>query len=72
MGKPRNTRHDRKYPKYQEIKRYLEIPDCIFRNSYPRPKLDSLPNILSNTRPDQILKKTYLLGTGSNVSHICP
>ena len=56
MGKPRNTR---KYP------RYLEIPESkkgtrkypiVFFDTPTRPEPDLLPGILSNTRPDPILK----------------
>ena len=63
MGKPRNTRKYLTYPEIPEIpentrkkKRYPEIPDCIFRTP-TRPEPDQLPGILSNTRPDPILKK---------------
>ena len=62
MGKPRNTR---KYPTYPEIP---EIPGntrkkkdtrkypIIFFDTPTRPEPDPLPGILSNTRPDPILK----------------
>ena len=62
MGKPRNTR---KYPTYPEIP---EIPGntwkkkntrkypIVFFDTPTRPEPDPLPGILSNTRPDPILK----------------
>ena len=59
MGKPRNTR---KYPTYPEIP---EIPESkkdtrkypiVFFDTPTRPEPDPLPGILSNTRPDLILK----------------
>ena len=59
MGKPRNTR---KYPTYPEIP---EVPErkkdtrkypIVFFDTPTRPEPDPLPGILSNTRPDPILK----------------
>ena len=59
MGKPRYTQ---KYPKYPEIP---EIPErkkdtrkypIVFFDTATRPEPDPLPGILSNTRPDPILK----------------
>ena len=43
MGKPKNTRHTRKYL-------------IIFFDTLTRPEPDPLPGILPNTRPDLILK----------------
>ena len=65
MGKPEtreNTRHIRKYPKYLK---YPEIPESkkdtrnypiVFFDTSTRPEPDPLPGILSNTRPDPIMK----------------
>ena len=66
MGKPRNTRHTRKYPKYPEkpeSKKDTKKYPIVFFDTPTRPEPDPLPGILSNTRPDPILKKPYLLGT---------
>ena len=56
MGKPRNTQ---KYPTYPEIperkkdtRKYL----IVFFDTPTRPEPDPLPSILSDTRPDPILK----------------
>ena len=35
MGKPRNTRKYPTYPEIPRVKKYPEIPDLIFRHSYP-------------------------------------
>ena len=62
MGKPRNTentRHTRKYPKYPEIpesKKDTRKYPIVFFDTPTRPEPDPLPGILSNTRPDPILK----------------
>ena len=55
MGKPRNTRHTQKYPKYLEILdskkdtwKYL----IIYFNTPTRTEPDLLPSILSKTQPD--------------------
>ena len=69
MGKPRNTQ---KYPTYPEIpeipgntrkkKKYLEIPDRIFRHSYPNPtRYPVFCPIPDPTQPD--IEKLYPLGT---------
>ena len=59
MGKPENTRHTWKYPKYPKIpestKDTRKYPIVNF-NTPSRPEPDPLPGILSNTRPDPILK----------------
>ena len=59
MGKPRNTR---KYPTYREIPEIPErkkdtrkYPITIF-DTPTRPEPNPLPGILSNTRPDPMLK----------------
>ena len=59
MGKPRNTRHTRKYPKYPEIperKKDTRKYPIVFFDTPTRPEPDLLSGILSNTRPDPILK----------------
>ena len=48
MGKPKNTRHTRKYP-------------IVFFDTLTRPEPDPLPGILFNTRPDT--ENPYPLGT---------
>ena len=69
MGESRNTQ---KYPTYPEIpgktrntRKYPEIPKSkkdtrkypiIFFDTPTQPEPDPLPGILSNTRPDPILK----------------
>ena len=69
MGKPRNTQ---KYPTYPEIpeipgytrkkKRYPEIPDRIFRHSYPtRTRPATRYFVQYPTQPD--IEKPYPLGT---------
>ena len=64
---PENTRHTRKYPKYPEIpesKKDIRKYPIVNFDTPTRPESDPLPGILSNTRPDPILKKPYPLGTG--------
>ena len=66
MGKPRNTRKYPTYPRYPEIpesKKGTRKYPIVFFDTPTRPEPDPLPGILSNTRPDPILKKPYLLGT---------
>ena len=62
MGKPRNTR---KYPTYPGIpetpgntrrKKDARNYPIIFFDTPTRPEPDPLPGILSNTRPNPILK----------------
>ena len=53
MGKPRNTR---KYPEIPERKKDTRKYPIIFFDTPTRPGPDPLPGILSNTRPDPILK----------------
>ena len=56
MGKPGNTR---RYPKYlviPESKKDTRKYPIIFFDTPTRPEPDPLPGILSNTRPDPILK----------------
>ena len=56
MGKPRNAR---KYPTYPEIpgnKKDTRIYLIVYFDTPTRPEPDPLPGILSNTRPDPILK----------------
>ena len=56
---PENTRHTRKYPKYPEIpesKKDTRKYPIVFFDTPTRPEPDPLPGILSNTRPDPILK----------------
>ena len=56
---PENTRHTRKYPKYPEIpeiKKGTQKYPIIYFNTPTWPEPDPLPGILSNTRPDPILK----------------
>ena len=62
MGKPRNTR---KYPKIPERKKDTRKYLIVFFNTPTRPEPDPLPGILSNTRPDPILKNPtrWVLGT---------
>ena len=74
MGKPGNTRHTRKYPKYPEIperKKDTRKYPIVFFNTPTRPEPDPLPSILSNTRPDPILKiptRWALVGGGDPLS----
>ena len=62
MGRPKNTRnsrHTRKYPKYPKIpesKTDTRKYPIVFFDTPTRPGPDPLPGILSNTRPDPILK----------------
>ena len=64
MGKPRNTRKYLTNPEIPEIpgntrkkKRYPDIPDRIFRHSYPtRTRPDTRYFVQYPTRPDPILK----------------
>ena len=59
MGKPENTHFNWKYTKYPEIpesKKDTRKYPIINFNTPTRPEPDPLPNILSNTRPDPILK----------------
>ena len=69
MGIPRNTRKYLTHPEIPESKkRYAEIPDCIFRHSYPtrtRPATRYFVQYL--TRPD--IEKPYPLGTASLTGH---
>ena len=56
---PKNTQHTRKYPKYLEIpksKKDTRKYPIVFFVTPTRPEPDPLPGILSNTRPDPILK----------------
>ena len=67
MGKPRNTR---KYPTYPEIpgnKKDTRIYLIVYFDTPTRPEPDPLPGILSNTRPDPILKNPtrWALSTAS-------
>ena len=59
MGKPKNTRHTWKYPKNPEIpeskKDTWQYP-IVYFDTPTRPEPDPLPSILSNTRPDPIMK----------------
>ena len=61
MGKPRNTRHTRKYPEIPESKKHTRKYTIVFFDTPTRPEPDPLPSILSNTRPDT--EKPYPLGT---------
>ena len=67
-----NTRHTRKYQKYPELpeskKDTWKYP-IIYFDTPTRPKPDPLPGILSNIRPDPILKKLNPLGTGHRPGH---
>ena len=68
MGKPRNTRHTWKFPKYQGIpenKKDTGKYPIIYLDTPTRPAPDPLPDILSNTRPN--IEKTYPLGTAYRV-----
>ena len=56
MGKPRNTRKYSKYPKILESKKDTRKYPIVSFDTSTRPKPDLLPGILSNTRPDPILK----------------
>ena len=56
MGKAENTRHTQKYPKYPERKKDTRKYPIVFFDTPTRPEPDPLPGILSNTRPDPILK----------------
>ena len=56
MGKPRNTRTYPTYPKIPESKKDTWKYLIIFFDTPTRPEPDPLPGILSNTRPDPILK----------------
>ena len=64
MGKPGNTRHTRKYPKYPEIpenKRDTRKYPIVYFDTPNRPQPNQLTGILSTTRPD--IEKPYPLGT---------
>ena len=74
MGKPRNTR---KYPTYPEIperkkdtRKYL----IVFFDTPTRPEPDPLPGILSNTRPEPLLKNPtcWALPTALSNSPVLP
>ena len=54
MGKPKNTRHTRKYPEIPKSKKDTRKYPIVFFDTPTRP--DPLPSILSNTQPDPILK----------------
>ena len=56
MGKPGNTRKYPKYPVIPETKNDTRKYPIIFFDTPTRPEPDPLPGILSNTRPDPILK----------------
>ena len=59
MGKPRNTRKYPTYPRYPgipESKKGTQKYPIVFFDTPTRPEPDPLPGILSNTRPDPILK----------------
>ena len=56
MGKPRNTRKYSKYPEILESKKDTRNYPIVFFDTSTRPEPDLLPGILSNTRPDPILK----------------
>ena len=59
MGKPRITWKYPTYPRYPEIpesKKGTRKYPIIFFDTPTRPEPDPLPGILSNTRPDPILK----------------
>ena len=81
MGKPRNTentRHTRKYPKYLEIpesKKDTQKYSIVFSDTPTRPEPDPLPGILSNTRPNPILKnptRWALINSTENLGEILP
>ena len=72
MGKPRNTQ---KYPTYLEIpeskkdtRKYL----IVYFDTPTRPEPDPLPGILSNTRPDLILKNPTRWALVRNLSSLVP
>ena len=56
MGKPRNTRKYLTYPEIPESKKDTRKYPFIFSDTTTRPEPNPLPGILSNTRPDSILK----------------
>ena len=56
MGKPRNTRTYPTYPKIPESKKDTRKYPIVFFDTPTRPEPDPLPGILSNTRPNPILK----------------
>ena len=59
MGKPRNTQKYLTYPKYPEIresKKDTRKYPIVYFHTPIQPEPDPLPGILSNTRPDPMLK----------------
>ena len=56
MGKPRNTQKYPTYPEIPERKKDTRKYPIVFFDTPTRPEPDPLPGILSNTRPDLILK----------------
>ena len=56
MGKPRNTRKYPTYPEIPESKKDTRKYPIVYFDTPTRPEPDLLPGILSNTRPDPILK----------------
>ena len=58
MGKPRYTRKYPTYPEIPESKKDTRKYPILFFDTPTRPEPDPLPGILSNTRPDPILKNS--------------
>ena len=56
MGKPLNTRKYPTYPEIPESKKDTRKYPIVFFDTPTRPEPDPLPGILSNTRPNPILK----------------
>ena len=56
MGKAKNTRKYPTYPVIPESKKHTRKYPIVFFDTPTRPELNPLPGILSNTRPDPILK----------------
>ena len=56
MGKPRNARKYPTYPEIPESKKDTRKYPIVYFDTPTRPEPGPLPGILSNTRPDPILK----------------
>ena len=55
-SEPENTLHTWKYQKYPKVKKIPENNPIVYFDTPTRPELDPLPGILSNTRPNLLLK----------------
>ena len=72
MGKPRNTRKYPVYPKIPESKKYTRKYPIVFFDAPTQPEPDPLPGILSNTRPDPILKNPTRWALSVIKEILCP